>query len=698
MNNRQQLVSKIKKDIIENCEEDIKEYYGIMIPIYDDIDSYLDCLDNIYDKISLAQWANNFKKVEELINELNLTEEQKSKYNNLKEKNIDIDETINFEILTPKYDFLNDMLDMLTTDRNIQEQILSLSDEMLEVFKILYIRLEEISDYNVPYITNILRKIGYVTNNLWENNFHYYDELNKDLEKRISEGYQLTDIEIETLLFLYNNNNVRFEINNIEDLLNFGKKDTKDQIEIDELINNERNKSEKNIDNIKTALLLRTYGIDLKKGIEILKKYDLSHLEINSENKDLFEMYKAIALIVNENNPNLLISVYDNFSKEMNPQFDFMRITTFENDLRKEFARSLNREVLKTENRDYTMIDGIKVYEAGLDFKIIVTAIGAYQKNFKDQEDYNKYWNSPIIRSHGNCCSLIGNNNLSMAQVKNIILGFSTMNDNMLLLCGNKDLNSTPESRKFNTVENTSVHNIFTSGSDLLDNTRGDYNELVYERRDLSSNPTYYKKNPDYIVFIEEYEDIDMYIELFRTNNETQKVSYLQKQKQEQERMWNESLKAAKDFGIPIVKINREKCAKNEFKKIESLVLEFEETKNPDLISKIITQFHNNRFGNKENHPLICNKYFSKELMEKYLERINNVIINLNDSNAKHEILNSYRTALITEEKKIDYYRYIADTKKLSAIDFEKTLKKIDTLSSTESFGEDSLGTGKKGK
>jgi len=31
MNNRQQLVSKIKKDIIENCEEDIKEYYGINI-------------------------------------------------------------------------------------------------------------------------------------------------------------------------------------------------------------------------------------------------------------------------------------------------------------------------------------------------------------------------------------------------------------------------------------------------------------------------------------------------------------------------------------------------------------------------------------------------------------------------------------------------------------------------------------------
>ena len=44
-----------------------------------------------------------------------------------------------------------------------------------------------------------------------------------------------------------------------------------------------------------------------------------------------------------------------------------------------------------------------------------MTSVGAYQDGL-EIEDYSKYWNSPHIRSHGNCCSLIANNNLSTAQ------------------------------------------------------------------------------------------------------------------------------------------------------------------------------------------------------------------------------------------------------------------------------------------
>lgn len=697
MNIRQQILSSYKLEIPRHREERVENYYGDMIEVYDDIDEYLDSLESTYDKISLAQWANNYKKVEELIKELELTEEEQELYLRLKEKNIDLNETLNFEILSPKYQFLNKMLDMITTDRLIQEQILSLSDEMLEVFKILYNRINEVSDYPVPYITQILRKMGYVTPQThWMNNFHYYDELNQDIERLIKQGYQFTDQEIDTLLFLYNNN-MQFTVGNMEEVTNFGHKDTRDQLETDSIIEEQRNSDKKNLDIIKTALLVKTYGIGLNSAKEIIRKYNLTKLKVTEENKDLFEMYKAILQIVNENNPNTLISIYDDFSKEMNPHFDFMRTTTFENNLRKEFAKSLNREVFKTDNQNYTTINGIKVYDAGLDFKMIVTAIGAYQGDFKDQDNYSEYWNSPHIRSHGNCCSLIGNNNLSMAEVKNIILGFSTMSDNMLLLSGDKDLDSTPDSRKFNTTENSS-RNIFTSGDELLDSTRGNYNELVYERRDLSSNPKFYKKNPDYIVFIEEYEDIDKYIELYSDGENDKKLAYLLKQKEKEEHLWQETLKAAQDFGVPIVKINREKCAKNESRKIEDMVTNFEETKNPELISKIITQFHNNRFGNKEGHPLIASVYFSKQIMEKYLERIDNAILSIDDENLRNSVLTSYKTAVEVEHKKVDYYRYIADTKKLSAIDFDKTLKVIQALQEFTTYGDNPNHSPKKGK
>lgn len=696
MNKRQQLVNKLKSDIEENCRENLENYYGDIILVYEDIDEYLDCLDNIYDKISLAQWANNHKKVEELMKQVKLPPEQEEKYLILREKNIEINETINFEILSPRYEFLGNMLDMITTDIEVQAQIISLSDEMLEIFKILYQRINELTDYAPPYITNILRKISDVPlegRNV--NNYHYYDELNKDIERLVKEGYKFTNQELDTLLFLYNSN-TQFTVRNMEEVINFGNPNTQDQQETDSIIEKERIKENKNIDNIKFALLVKTYGIGINTAKELIRKYDLTSLELTEENKDLFEMYKAILQIVNENNPDILISVYDKFSKEMNPKFDFRRTMTFENALRKEFAKSLNNSVFKTEEQEYKLVDGIKVYDAGIDFKMIVTAIGAYQGKFQDQDNYSEYWNSSYIRSHGNCCSLIGNNNLSMAKVKNVILGFSTMSDNMLLLSGDKDLDSTPDSRKFNPTE-TSTKNIFTSADNLLDSTRGEYNELVYERRDLSSNPKFYKKNPDYIVYVEEYEDIEDYIELYREVNEEEKVQYLLKQKEKQEKMWKETLKAAKDFGIPIVKINREKCAKNESQKIENMMLEFEKTKNPELISKIITQFHNNRFGNKEGHSLIIKLYFSKPIMEKYLERIDNAILKIDDEQERLKVINAYKKSIETEHKKIDYYRYIADTKRLSAIDFEKTLKVINALQEFTNLG-DIQTSPKKGK
>ena len=688
MNKRQQLISKIKHDIVQNCKENIINFYGDLLVAYYDIDEYLSQLDNIKDQISVAQWAYHYEKVNELVSKLKLTDDEQELYNHLKEKNVEIDETINFEILSPKYEFLHDMLDMITTDVKVQDQILSLSDEMLEVFKVLYKRLNETSDYTPPYISTLLDKIGYVSyEDDPKNKFHYYDELNEDIVKRVKEGYIFTNQEIDMLLYIYTNN-VAFTVRNLEDVRNFGSQTTEDQLELDELINSQRNKEQKELDKIKFALLIKTYGIGLETAKSIISKYQLTKLNITEENKHLFEMYKAILQIVNEKDSDKLIRIYDAFSKELNPKLDYRRIMIFTNELRKEFAKNLNNQVYKTNNQEYTLVDGIKVYDAGIDFRMIITAVGAYQGQFKDQDNYSEYWNSPYIRSHGNCCSLIGNNNLSTATVRNIILGFSTMNENMLLLSSDRDLDSTPDTRSFNPIA-TKNRLIFTSGDELIDSTRGDYNELVYERRDLSSNPKFYKKNPDYIVFIEEYEDIDSYIKFYSDGKHEEQRKILLEQKEKQDRMWHETLKAAKDFGVPVVKINREKCAKSEKAKIEKMVEEFEKTKEPQYLYQIITQFQNNRFGNKEKHPLITSVYFSKKIANEYLERIDNAILSVDDPDKRMSLINTYQKVIDDEYKKVDYYRYIADTKKISGIDFNQTRNIIESLKKFTQFGEE---------
>lgn len=678
----QDLINQIKHEMYTSDEDVNREYYGSMQSYYENIDKYLDRIPDVYDKIYIAQYANNFEKANELIASLDLSDEIRRKYERLLQDNADLNETIDIRILSSKYNFLDDILDMIVTDKRVQEQLLSLSDEKLELFKMLYQRLEENVDYNIPYITTILNKMGRTTPyTAWRNTPYYrYEELENSIIEGLENGKKLSTEEIDNLLYLYTSN-LKWEINTLEELSDFPNIF---QSSVDAFMEKAQSEEPKDLDNIKLALLLKTYGINVKTATNICKKYNIKGIPITQENVDLFEMYKAMLDIIGEDNPDVLIDTYNQFSSQMSPHPNFMRTITFENSMRKVFAQTLNSSVYKCTD-SYTINDGVKIFDAGTDFKMIVTAIGAYQCDFPDQENYFDYWNSPTIRSHGNCCSLIGNNNLSMATPKNIILGFSTMDDNMLLLSGCKDLNSTTSSRNFNIA---SEENFGTNPDDpyiefsnpdiLIDNTRGDYNELVYERRDLSSNPLFYKKNPDYIVFIEEYENIDDYFEEYKDNPDA--LAYLNEQKKSQEHQLEQSLKAAKDFNIPIVRINRETCAKQAIFEIEQLLSEFENTLNPEYLERMICQFENNRVGNHDKHLIIRSKYFSTTQMSTYLNRLEKTISNIEDTNLRNTLLNKYKKAIIREQEKIKKAGITRKSGQTSGIDFESTLARIEEM------------------
>ena len=696
MDINQELLNELKIEIRKNGKETVEEYYGVQITVYKDLDKYLERLPSIYDKISLSQWANNYKLVNQLISNVQMDEEQQRKYDELLLNNADLNETIDLRMLTQKYDFLDDMLDMIVTNRDVQEQILSLSNEKLEIFKQLYARLEEVEEYRVPQLTAILNRMGTITPfSFWQNNFYRYSELEESISNNMKNDKFLSEEEIDNLLYLYTTNLV-WDVKTAEDLTNFVHENGKFYQSIDQMIDEQEQAEEKDPDVIKNALLLKTFGIDLIGAKAICDRYDLNSIEITDNNIDLFTMYRAIIEILKEDNSELLLNAYKEFSKQMNPKPNFMRTVVFENALRKEFAKKLNQSVYKC-NGTPDIVNGIPIYDAGTDFKMIVTAIGAYKSDFESKENYKDYWNGPRIRSHGNCCSLIANNNLSMATPKNVIFGFSTMDENMLLLSSTKDINSTPESRKFNiaqeesngsnrTIDGKPINSLqriglgieFTNPDILINNTRGGYNELVYERRDLSSNPLFYKKNPDYIVFIEEYENIDSYLEYYK--NDPEKLAYLEEQKRLQQYQFQESLKAAKDFKVPIVKINREKCAKASISHIEELMKQFEDTKDASLISTIICEFENNRVGNHDMHALIRDKYFSKDTMSEILNRIENTISSISDYKEKDNLIEEYHDSLLKEQKKVQICKKYRKNGQTSGIDFDKTFERINAM------------------
>lgn len=670
-------LDRIIQEIWENEKEEITEYYGVQIPTYRHIDTYLEQLPNIEEKIRIAQACNNKEKIAELTSQIQLDEYQTELYKKLKEHNNELDETLNFKLLNPKYEFLGNLLDAMSTDRTVQDELVSLSDERLELFKIMYCRLQEVSKYNVPYVSCILRRLGYTfPETSWKNRFHQYDDLTTELEKQLQETGTLDDNLVDSLLFLYARP-ISWNVHTIEEVKELNTPNSKILQEQNQIVQEEKESSKKDIARLKSALLAIAYGLDWKTARNICKKYHMERLERTEDNEDLFEMYQAISSIVKEENPDTIIAVYEMFQKEMPFELEFMNITTFEEDLRKEFAKSLNQSVWKLQGEPVQRLDGIPVYDAGTDFKMIITSLGAYQSDFTKQANYFTYWNSPEIISHGNCCSLIANNNLSMVDPKTVILGFETMDESMLLLAGNQDLNSTPSSKDFNLLEHDDI-NAYMTADQYVDETRGSFNELVYERRDLSANPKFYKKNPDYIVVIEEYENIDETIK--RYQNQPEIVEELWKQKELQEYHLQEAVKASKDFGIPIVKINRERCAKKGIEKVSEMLVELSTSKDPKWIPKIITEFENNRVGNNENHKIIREQYFSQEKMQQIQSQIETMIETEPDFVIRRQLLLGYEEAVQQELERVKKCYYNRVNGQESGINFDATQKRIQSL------------------
>ena len=109
-------------------------------------------------------------------------------------------------------------------------------------------------------------------------------------------------------------------------------------------------------------------------------------------------------------------------------------------------------------------------------------------------------------------------------------------------------------------------------------------------------------------------------------------------------------MKSAKNFGVPIVKINRERCAKAESEKIEQCFQEYLQTYDSSLLSSIITNFENNRTGTR-GHSYLTEKYFSSERLQVMLNQISSSLEKMKDEKLRKHNIQTI-TKLLAQEKK----------------------------------------------
>lgn len=668
------LIEKINDEIYDNDDYYNEEYYQVLCKKAKNLQQYISKY-NITDpltKVILGQEWMDYDLVKEELQKISLSESQFKRFEKIKSNNNAWYETMNPLMLDDKYSFLDKYMDFITTDIRIQQLILSLDDNSLNLFSKMYEKIDKETSNAIPYISRILGLIGTsVTASLMT-----FQNYNGGMFRKKNQSFsnlslafqneQLTEHDLDLLIFIFSNNNFDFNVNSISDLRGF-ENELLDFV--NESMNNFKNQSgysPDDINNIKSTILMRSFGIQLDYAKSILEKFNLNGIEFDKDN-NYISMYRSIYNVVNETDVNKLFTIYDNISNNCEFSLDYMTISLFENGMRDIFLRHLTSSTFKCDGNNYEIQDGVKIFDAGTDFKVILTSVGSYKPEMETQLNYSQYWNSNSIRSHGNCCSLIANNNLSTATIRNICLGFSNFEDGMLLLSGSNDLNSTPTSRQINSQDHFGK---FMSANSLIDNTRSDYNELVFERRDLSSTREHYKKNPDYVVMFEELIDNDVNNQ--ELDEETKQLL------SEQERIKGISLKAAQDFNISIVKINREKCAVSELFKINKMVEEFYQTHNPALLTRIVVDFENNRMGLRYPHNYLREKYFSKAIINKLLAEIINDINAIEDIQLKTMNMETLKNSILNEKHKIEQSENFIKHSQELGIDCDSLTEMID--------------------
>ena len=284
-----------------------------------------------------------------------------------------------------------------------------------------------------------------------------------------------------------------------------------------------------------------------------------------------------------------------------------------ENALNRLYLNSFTKRVMQT--KDCKKIigahEGVMLLDAGDEFDMIVTSIGAVNDIFDEDVNMALKWNTASgSNCQGLCTSHISSQNMGVFTIASPILGFEDFNGTSLNMMGTSDIYTSTYTAnlKYRNKATMYKNRTFVPGSIMADETRYGYNELLLDRfiNDDSENN---KLQPSYVVyykFDEEYKE---------------------------DQRFKDSLKIASDFNVPIMVVDVFRIKDHEKQEIDKMKAELfsKDVVDPELVSKIITRYMNNYVGaanfvgyfkNKSNtYPKDFSQDEMVEFIDEYLEK-----------------------------------------------------------------------------
>lgn len=299
------------------------------------------------------------------------------------ENNNEILGTIDYKILDPKYiDRLGlDKINQISCYQGVQKQVLELSESQLRVFS------QCIENCDNARWTPLAQ--------MFLQNSSQFNELIDNIAKT-EEG----KIDFKKINIIIQDENI-FQIKNLEEVENF------EQIrkeKCDEWIRSD------DIEKKKLAVLEKIYGQSLEYSKTLITKFgnDIDLIQ-DGELKDYI---KSINAIIELEDVKVIEEIYEKCQEVEN--IDKINI---EEELKSEYAKLFNEDLF-TLDQAKQIEEGI--YDAGTDFKIILTALSPFVDNTRKINNYKDDWNRPEIASQHFCASYVRNDMIGTAPVYNI--------------------------------------------------------------------------------------------------------------------------------------------------------------------------------------------------------------------------------------------------------------------------------------
>ena len=622
----------------------------------------LELFQSVFENVTpanLEKFFNKFfsdKELEALFTEAQDLQGKLLRVSQLYAKDNTILQSLNGELLKDQYQNIpNYKMQLIAKNSRFQDGILGLNDYEYSLYNKIAQLVSQKTDRWNRFEKNIVENLS----------DGYYGELISDLYEQAKKGNKITAKDLENLTFLLSkpcssksffdeyladcyrsqgmdeenikqqeirySNNV-FNITNKKELEHF---EEIKQLVCDTILANPSLDDEQlttpiskylghfnqlsELDRMKLALLQKYYNMDLEEASNIVNKFsaDIDSITVDDEYKaNIIEQIRAIKNIFESNDINILSQIGD---LNILVQTD-LSSSTYLVEETKEIFEQLYKENLYMPKEDdkigSTTYNGknIEIFDANTDFAIIIKRVGATNEN--SQEIWNRMtkdgeYGRKDLRYYTCTSYMTDENLLNQDNEIEVTFGFAQGTNNY----------------SFDAIYPHDAHTPFYGGDDIYNdlngsymipstlemNTDNRYNEVVINTLGIGENGQMTKMQPDYIVYVKGQSDLDL-------------------EGLENDPVWEKSKKAASEFGIPIVVIDREKVKQSEKAKIANMSEELKGNPNSNEVLRFVKKVEHyiSRYGVEsilEYAPQDKMNFLRKYIEEKRIEEQSNISV-----------------------------------------------------------------------